>query len=373
MSVADSHTYRRLRWLLGIVLVAVVAVPSAPWLLSRAQATTGVTDATRTGAAAWPADAVRAAGPGATSTERLSITAPGHIEPQQGVLTIAAPSSLELGPAIVTELHVHLGDWVKAGQPLATLRGHDELAAALVSAERKVAVAQARVLALQAGGKQDDIRALHAEVLSEAASLAQAKADTRRTQQLRDARIISLAALESQESRLTVAEQSLEAKRARLSSLSTVRPADVAVAEAELRAAEADAEQARAKLESTVVRAPGDGRILAIHTYPGQSVGTEGLLAFGRTAEMFVDAEVMEEDFGRARVGQQARITSDAFSGVAVGSVEELGYIVGSREVFKTDPTAFTDSRVVHVKIRLLDPKKFERLINARVTVEIRQ
>jgi HlyD family secretion protein len=64
---------------------------------------------------------------------------------------------------------------------------------------------------------------------------------------------------------------------------------------------------------------------------------------------MFVDAEVMEEDLGRIRAGQKARISSAVLAGVAEGKVEEIGYLVGSREVFETDPTAFADSRVAHV------------------------
>jgi HlyD family secretion protein len=178
--------------------------------------------------------------------------------------------------------------------------------------------------------------------------------------------------MESQQSRLDMAGQSLEAKRARLSGLSTVRPADIAVAEAELEAAEADAEEARARLEQTVVRAPTTGRVLAVYTRPGQSVGTEGLLAFGRTAEMYVDAEVAEEDVGRVRVGQQATITGDVLTRPVKGVVEEVGCIVGPREVFKADPTAFADSRIVHVKIRVTDDQSLDRFIQARVTVEIR-
>jgi HlyD family secretion protein len=305
------------------------------------------------------------------SPEMLPVTAPGRIQPKDGVLTIAAPSSLELGPAIVAELYVHQGDWVEAGQRLATLRGYKQLEAAHAASQRKVAIAQARLIALKSGGKQDDIRALRAEVESAEATLAQAEADTHRMKQLRDARIVPVAAMESQESRSTVALRSLEAKRARLSGLSTVRPADISVAEAEIDAAQAEEEEARAELEQTTVRAPTEGRVLAVYAHPGQSVGAGGLLAFGRTAEMFVDAEVAEEDISRARVGQKARITGDVLNGPVKGVVEEIGYIVGSREVFKMDPTAFADSRIVHVKIRITDAKDLERFINARVTVEI--
>ena len=343
-------TYQNLRRTLCLLLVAIAAMPSVPWLFSSAEAR---------GSAPQP----QVASP---------VTAPGRIQPKDGVLIIAAPSSLELGPAIVTALHVRPGDWVEPGQKLATLRGYEQLAAAHAAGLRRVALATARLAALKSGGKQDDIRALRAEVQSDETLLAQTRADTSRMKQLRDARIIPVAAMESQESRLEMAARALEAKRARLSGLSTVRPADIAVAEAELDAAEADAEEARARLEQTVVRAPTAGRVLAVYARPGQSVGTEGLLAFGRTAEMYVDAEVAEEDVGRARVGQKVTVTGDVLTRPVKGVVEEVGCMVGPREVFKADPTAFADSRIVHVKIRVTDDQGLVRFIQARVTVEIR-
>jgi HlyD family secretion protein len=349
---ADSTRYRQLRRLLCAALLAIVAIPGAGWLISRADAT--------------PHRPVAAA----DIPQRQTITAPGRIEPRDGVLAIAAPAS-DAGPAIVAALQVHEGDWVESGAVLATLSGRQPLEAALVASERRIAIARARLVALQAGAKEDDLRALRAEVESAQATLDQAQAETRRAQQLRDKQLLSVAAVEAQESRLAVAARTLEANRARLDSLARARPADLAVAEAELRAAEADADAVRAQLETTVVRAPSAGRVLALYAHPGQSVGAEGVLAFGRTGEMFVDAEIVEEDLGRLRVGGKATVTSDVLASPATGTVEKIGYLVGSREVFVTDPTAFTDSRIVHVKIRMADAACLERLINARVTVEI--
>ncbi len=100
-------------------------------------------------------------------------------------------------------------------------------------------------------------------------------------------------------------------------------------------------------------------------------MATDGLLTMGRTDEMFVDAEVPEEELGRARVGQRVRITGTMLATPVAGTVEEIGLVVGNREVFRNDPTAFTDARIVHVKIRAADPAALERFINARVTAVI--
>ncbi|MEA3177179.1 MAG: HlyD family secretion protein [Gammaproteobacteria bacterium] len=350
---AELANYRRLQWTLSAALLLIATAPGSAWLISRAGATT------TPGLATYP-------------PHSGIIAAVGRVEPRDGVLSIAAPAS-DLGPSIVTTLQVHEGEWVEAGRTLATLRGYDELQAALTARQRRIAVAQARLSAIESGGKTDDIKAMRAEVQSEEAVLAQALSDAQRAKQLHAARLVATAALESEQSHLEIATRSLEAKRARLSSLSSVRPADVAVAEAELHAAEADADEARAKLDEKVVRAPCEGKVLAIYAYPGQSVGAQGLLAFGKAREMFVDAEVMEEDVDAVSVGQAALITGDTLRGPATGTVEEIGYLVGSREVFKADPAAFTDSRIVHVKIRVSDPSTLQRFINARVSVEIQR
>lgn len=351
-SPVDLKHFRRLRVSLCLTLAVIMAIPGGIWWISRADAT------------------VQPHLDSAAQLEALPVSASGRIQPKDGILQVAAPD-LELSPAIVSALYVHPGDWVQPGQALAELYGRKELEAVLAERQRKAAVAQARLIALQAGAKEEDIQALRAEVQSEEASLAQIQSDTHRAQQLLHEHVLSAAAMQTQQSRTTIALRSLEAKRARLKALSSVRPADVAVAEAELQAAEAEVDEIRARLERTTVKAPCAARVLAIHAYPGQRVGAEGLLALGQTAEMFIDAEVMEEDLPRTRIGQSVRISGDVLRHPVRGTVEEIGYLVGSREVFKTDPTAFSDSRIVHVKIRAADPTKLERFINARVTVEI--
>ena len=352
---ADFSRYRRLRQLLCGGLILIAAIPGATWLVSTASAT------------------VQPSRPVADAAAQRLITAPGRIEPLDGVLAIAAPGS-EQGPAIVMAIHVREGQWVESGTVLATLNGNQPLQAAFAASEQRIAIARSRLDALLAGGKAEDLRAARADVASAEATVAQAQADTRRARQLRQQQLLSAASVESQESKLAIAERALDASHARLDSLSRTRPADLRVAEAEVSAAAADSKAVQAQLENTLIRAPSDGRVLAIHAHPGQAVGTQGVLAFGRTNQMYVDAEIMEDDLDRVQVGREVTITSNVLSGggTAAGTVEKIGYLVGSRETFLTDPTAFTDSRIVHVKIRVADAARFERFINARVTVEIR-
>jgi HlyD family secretion protein len=254
---------------------------------------------------------------------------------------------------------------------LATLQGREELEAEVIVRERQVAVARAKLEALQSDGKRAEILALQAETEGEEAQVAQLASEARRARQLRADNMLSQSALEAQEARLSAAARALEAKRARLKGLSSVRPADLAVAEAELAAAIAEVDAARAKLANQYVRAPAAGRILRVHAYPGQAIGPAGLLSFGQTTEMFVDAEVMEQDIARARLGQPVRITGDVLGQHVTGTVERVAVLVGAREVFDLNPSEFADSRIVHVLVRVADPAAVERFVNARVTVEI--
>jgi HlyD family secretion protein len=349
---ADSSLYRRVRNALCIVLGLIAVTPALLHLVDPAEAT------------------AQFANVHPSQVFRRSITAPGRIQPRDGVLTLSASANVQ-GVAVVGELWVNEGDLVERDQVLATLQGREELEAEVAVHERQIEVARAKLAALQAGGKREDIQALQAELEGEAAKVAQLTSETQRARQLRADNMLSQSALEAQEARLSTAVQVLEARRARLKGLSSVRPADLAVAEAELAAAISQADVARARLANQFVRAPAAGRILRVHAYPGQAIGPDGLLSFGRTNEMFVDAEVMEQDIARARVGQPARISGDVLAQHVMGIVERVGVLVGAREVFELDPSEFADSRIVHVLIRVDDPVAVERFVNARVTVEI--
>jgi HlyD family secretion protein len=86
---------------------------------------------------------------------------------------------------------------------------------------------------------------------------------------------------------------------------------------------------------------------------------------------MYVVAEVYETDVSRARVGQPAVITSSAFPGKIAGIVERVGLKIGKNDVTNTDPAANTDTRVVEVKIRLLNSRPVANLTNLQVQVVI--
>ncbi|MEC4819393.1 MAG: ABC exporter membrane fusion protein [Scytonema sp. PMC 1069.18] len=166
----------------------------------------------------------------------------------------------------------------------------------------------------------------------------------------------------------TLEKQQVEAK-ANLEQTKEVRPVDIAVAEAELENAKAVLQQAQVELNLAYVRSPTSGQILKIHTRLGEKVSDKGIVAIGKTQQMYVKAEIYETDVSRVRVDQRATITSNGFPEKLHGTVDEIGLEIGKRDVLSTDPVADVDARVVEVKIRLdpQDSQKVAHLTNLRV------
>src|SRR5207245_1503003 len=113
-----------------------------------------------------------------------------------------------------------------------------------------------------------------------------------------------------------------------------------------VKSAEAQVRSAEAQLELTIIRAPIDGEILKILTYPGERIGDEPILKMGNTADMHVIAEVHETDVGFVRVGQRATISSEALNEPVQGTVEEVGQLIYKNDVLDLDPRADKDTRI---------------------------
>lgn len=158
-----------------------------------------------------------------------------------------------------------------------------------------------------------------------------------------------------------------------LNSLMEVRPVDVTVAQAEVDRAIAAVSQAQVDLDQTYIKSPINGRVLDIFTRPGELISNDGIVEIGETDQMYVVAEIYETDISQVRLGQRGTITSGAIASELEGTVAEIGWKIGKRDILDTDPTADVDVRVVEVKIRL-DPEDSEKvsgLTNSQVEVKI--
>ena len=168
-------------------------------------------------------------------------------------------------------------------------------------------------------------------------------------------------------------KQQVKAEGATLSALEEVRFVDVQVAEAELEGAKTAEKKAQAELRLAYVRAPRDGQILKIYTWPGEVINDEGIVDMGQTNQMYVRAEVYETDISRVRVGQKVIVKGDRIVEDLQGTVEEIGLQVSRKDIFDTDPVADADARVVEVKISLSPEasKQVAGLTNLQVRVII--
>jgi HlyD family secretion protein len=112
---------------------------------------------------------------------------------------------------------------------------------------------------------------------------------------------------------------------------------------------------------------------LKIHTRAGEKIAAEGVVDLGQTQRMTALLEVYESDVKRIKLGQSAKVTSDAIGEDLTGSVREIGQKVLRQNVVNTDPTSNTDARVMEVRIEL-DPEssaKVAKFTNSQVTAKI--
>ncbi|KAM3099740.1 ABC exporter membrane fusion protein [Phormidesmis sp. 146-12] len=326
-----------------------------------------------------------------------AISALGRLEPEGGVVKIAAPSAF--GTARVSKMLVKEGMQVRANQPLAVMDQGDTLYASLMQAEAQVKEAETKLAQVQAGAKPGDINAQRANVLRSNAEIPKAEAELlkanaelrnaqleydRYRQLFKDGAVTELDLQNRQLTRDTRAQQqdqarqaleqaklALEQSRQELSSVAEVRPTDIQQAQAQVNVAMANFQKAKTELDKAIVRAPIEGQVLKVHADPGEVVGNDGIIELGRTRQMYAVAEVDENYIGKVQPGQRATITSYAFPGEMTGTVDKVGLQIRKNEVLNTDPVDKTDTRIVEVKIKLDDSQKVAGLTNLQVKVAI--
>lgn len=298
---------------------------------------------------------------GVTSVKRSEVTALGRVTPGRAVMSVAAQPGSRL-----LKLAVNDGTRVKAGDVLAYLESYttrtadrDAARVALDEARRRL---QAETGYAEAVIEQNrkavgllDIAVEHERrelqrLTSVASALPQQRLDDQRFR------------VESREAELDKARAELRAGEAALTRTRSTIAVDSAAAQ--LKSAEA-------QLELAIIRAPIDGEILKIFTYPGERIGNEPILTMGDTSDMHVIAEVHETDVGAVRVGQRATMTSDALSEPLHGVVDEIGSMIYRNTVPDQDPRAPKDTRVVEVRIKLDKAEAVARLTHLEVSTRI--
>lgn len=296
------------------------------------------------------------------------IGALGRIEAGAGIVRIAS-RSLGGQASIVARLFVKEGDLVQTGQVVAELDSKGQLEAASRQAAARIEVARKRLAQAQAGAKPSDVAAQQSDVDRLQRELENARKEHQRYASLGDN--VTAAEIDRLQLRVDSATRALTAAQERLASLTAVRGVDVEVARAELNEAVGNLSRARAEHAASVIHSPLNGRVIKVHAWPGEAVGTEGLVEVAPLEPMYAVAEVGESDIPRVKVGQRATVTGAGLKTPLQGTVERLGGKVLQNQVMPVDPANFSDARVVEVWVKLDNPHAVADLIHLRVDVVI--
>lgn len=132
-----------------------------------------------------------------------------------------------------------------------------------------------------------------------------------------------------------------------------------------------DVRRMKAVVAKTVIHAPISGVVTSRMVQPGEIV-MEGasLISLADLRRTRIEAEVDEFDAGRVKLGQEVDITAEGYDGqLWRGRVEEIPDTVERRQIKPQDPAAPTDTRVLLLKIALLERTPLK--LNQRVQVAI--
>ncbi|PAX59933.1 efflux RND transporter periplasmic adaptor subunit, partial [Brunnivagina elsteri] len=135
----------------------------------------------------------------------------------------------------------------------------------------------------------------------------------------------------------------------------------------------ATVKRSQTELEQASIRATLSGKIIKIHTHPGEKIGDDGIADLGQTSQMVAVAEIYQSDISKVKLGQKATITGQAFTGEVAGIVSQIGLQVNRQNTFANQPGENMDRRVIEVKIRINpeDVNRVSGLTNLQVQTAI--
>jgi RND family efflux transporter MFP subunit len=173
------------------------------------------------------------------------------------------------------------------------------------------------------------------------------------------------------ETEVNRADQLLESKVGTKQSADRARR-DLDAAIARRETASADARRLEAVLDKTVLRAPISGVVTLRSVQQGESIKEQTpIVTIADLKKMRVEAEVDEFDAGRVTLGSEVTVKAEGYDGQQwMGRIEEIPDSVVARKLKPEDPGRPTDTRVLLVKVALLEKTPLK--LGQRVEMEIR-
>ena len=146
---------------------------------------------------------------------------------------------------------------------------------------------------------------------------------------------------------------------------------DVETARARRATAAATVARLEAVLAKTRILSPIDGVVIARHAQPGETLEAGmKIVTVADLSRTRIEAELDEFDAGRVRLDDAVRVTAEGYDGAAWrGKVEEIPDAVVGRRLKPQDPGKPEDTRVLLVKIALLEPTPLK--LGQRVEIRI--
>lgn len=298
-----------------------------------------------------------AVGPTTSSTgSSRTLAAGGYVEARRTALVWPGRDG------IVAQLHVTRGQWVEKGDLLLELDSRTAVAA-VAMAGAELDQARARLRRLREGARVEELAAAGSEREEAEAQSAEAKAALARLLSLGESELVPAAEVDSARYRADAAAARVETLRSNEQLLQVgTHPADLEAAEAEVARKEAALERAEVDLDLTKLRAPFDGRVIAIELEPGEVVSLFDVgsgIEIADESELWVRVDVPEDRLEGLELGDHAEVYAQA-----------IGADPLAARVVEIAPKADRQSNTVEVAVAIIDPPPILRPdMSARVNI----
>ena len=236
---------------------------------------------------------------------RGTIMASGHVEATEVRIATKAPGHL-------LEFTLHEGDRITAGQVIARV---DTVVTslALLTAEARLAQAEADYAMKQSGSRREDVRQAEAQLASAEANLAGARRDLDRLEELLKSGSASTQQRDDARTRRDMVSATAEAAREALRRLQNgYRPEEIAGSRAAVEVARAQVAQYRQLMTDAVVTSPLSGFVTQKLVEPGELVAAgAALCVITNLDDMWLTGYVPGPDLARIKLGQSATVKTD--------------------------------------------------------------
>lgn len=354
MAEPETQKKRSSRWwIVGIIVLLVVAVV---WFLRRSKTVE------------------------TTHPRRVSLTETIASSARVGGVQESAVGAQFTGT--VEHLFVKIGDRLKAGDPIATLkndvtqRQKDQAQTAVQTAQAKLAQASRHPLPSEIDEARHSITEAQAQQQQLEAELKLASSQLERSQSLYRQGLISREQFDnatanerSLRARLASARATIKVRQAKLETLEkTPRAEDVMVAKAQLSEAEQALQVATQQTREAIVHAPYAGIVTTLNAQEGQTVGAAGVVNMV-SDDLEIRVDLDENNLADLALGQKAVLSSTAFPGQTFdGHVTDAGAAVDEKrgvvtiKITADNPPAWLKPGQT-VNVNLLTNEKADRLL----------